>query len=506
MMNMMRKYTKIVLWIVVAAFVATIFFVWGMDLGRRQESVERSSAAVVNGEPISYEEFGQYWEQQYRQLFGQTEEDPTPQEVQRLRNDLTDNMIDNLLLRQLAQRLRLTVLDEEVAGRIYNQQAFQQNGKFSQEKYLQLLNYSRISPADFEREQAQSILAAKVNQALRDAVVVSDADVRAYFQARSRKLKLLVAEFPWQRYLPRAAITDTQIEDYYQYHRAEFDQPEEVAASHILVRVSANASEEEKLTAKLKLENLRNEIVKGNDFAEMAREHSDDPGSAGKGGDLGYFRRGAMVKPFEEAAFGLKAGELSQPVETPFGFHLIKVTGRKEAKPSTLAGVRDKILENLKNAEAKRQAQRAAADFHLRLKETPDLAKAAAQAQVPVTATDWLLVQGVLPKVADSQAIVEQAFNLPLNKPSTPLFAGENVVFVQPVAEQFQPWDEANYLAERDSLREKLRFLRGNQAISDYLATARKTAKIVNNIAKEKDEETGEETPAEQPTPEPKKN
>jgi len=238
----------------------------------------------------------------------------------------------------------------------------------------------------------------------------------------------------------------------------------------------------------------------------MAREHSDDPGSASKGGDLGYFKRGSMVKPFEEAAFGLKAGEMSQPVETPFGYHLIKLTGRKEAKASTLEGVRGKILENLKNAEARRLAQRAAADFHLQLKETPDLAKAAAQAKVPVATTDWLTVPGVLPKVADSQAIVDQAFNLPLNKPSTPLFAAENIVFVQPVAEQFQPWDEAKYLAERDVVREKLLFLRGNQAISDYLASARKTAKIVNNIAKEKDEEAGEEAPAGEPTLEPQKN
>ncbi len=506
MMNSMRKYTKIILWIVVAAFVATIFFVWGMDLGQRQESIERTSAAVVNGEPITYDEFGQYWEQQYRQLFGQSDEEPSPQEVQRLRTDLTESLIDNLLLRQLAERLRIAVLDEEVAARIYNQPAFQQNGKFSQEKYLQLLTYSRISPADFEREQAQAIRSAKVHQALRDSVVVSEPEVRAYFQSRSRSLKLLVVEFPWQRYLPRVVIPETQIEDYYQYHREEFDQPEEVEAAHILVRTSANASEEEKLTARLKLENLRNEIIQGKDFAAMAREHSDDPGSASQGGDLGYFRRGAMVKPFEEAAFGLKVGELSQPVETPFGYHLIKLTGRKEAKPSTLAGVRGKILDRLKEAEAKRLAQRAASEFHLQLKDTPDLANAAAQSKVPAASTGWLTDQDSLPKIAESQTIVDQAFNLPLNKPSQPLFAGETIVFVQITAEQFQPWDEAKYLAGHDLLREKLRTLRGNQAIGDYLASARKTAVIVNNIAKEKDEENQEGAPAEQPTPEPKQN
>ncbi|MEW6517598.1 MAG: SurA N-terminal domain-containing protein [candidate division FCPU426 bacterium] len=502
MMNLMRKYTKIVLWIVVAAFVATIFFVWGMDLGKRQQSLELASAAMVNGEPISYEEFGRYWEQQYRQLFGQTDEEPSPQEVRRLREDLVDNLIDSLLLRQLAKRLKLSVLDEEVASRIYNQPAFQQNGKFSQEKYLQLLNYSRISPAEFEQEQAQGILIAKVNQALRDMLVVTDEDVRAYYQSRMRKLKLQVVEFPWQRYLPRVEIPETQIEEYYQYHRAEFDQPEEVAASHILVRTSANATEEEKLTAKLKLENLRNEIVKGKDFAEMAREHSDDPGSASKGGDLGYFKRGAMVKPFEEAAFKLKAGELSAPVETPFGYHLIKVTGRKEAKPSTLAGVRSQIVERLKNAEAKRQAQRAAAEFHLLLKDVRDLSKAAAQSGLAVTSTDWLRAGDALPKVADSKTIVDQAFDLPLNQPGQPMFAGENVVFVQGVAEQIQPWDETKYLAERDALREKLKSLRGNQAIHDWLANARKTAKITNNIIKEKDEEQqpgAEAAPAAEP-------
>ncbi len=497
MMNSMRKYTKVILWFVVVAFVGTIFFVWGMDLGRRKQSLEQQSAAVVNGDPISYETFGQHWEQRYRQIFADSDEEPSPQDLQRLRNDLMDSLIDTLLVSQEAKKLGLGVLPEEVAARIYSMPAFQHEGRFFREKYLSLLNYSRITPEEFEAEQAQSIQTVKMHQLLRDSVLVTESEVRAYYRSRSRRIKLQVAGFHWKKYQLGLQIPAKRVEDYYQSHREEYDQPEEVQAAHILIRVNADATEEEKLTAKLKLENLKSEIEKGRPFAEMAKEYSDDPGSAAQGGDLGYFRRGAMVKPFEEAAFALKPGALSQIVETPFGFHLIKVTKRREAKKSTLAGVRGKILKILKEQEAKRQAQKNAADFLKRLQETKDLSRAGQQAKVKFTTTGWIQEGDSLPGLETSERIVDQAFDLALNRPSASIFSGDGIYFVQVTAEKFRPFNENLYSLEYETLLERLKSLRGNQAVRDWLAEARAQATITNNIEKESSE-TEDETPENQ--------
>lgn len=497
MMNALRKHTKTILWFVVIAFVGTIFFVWGMDLGRRKDSLDLQSAAVVNGDPVSYETFGQAWEQRYRQVFADSVEEPAPQEVQRLRNDLIGSLIDNLLISQAADQLGLSVLPEEIAARIYSISAFQHEGQFSREKYISLLGYSRITPEAFEAEQAQSIKMAKMQQYLRDSVLVTEAEIQAYHQARGRQLKLQVIGFDWETYLPGLNIPSQRVEDYYQAHREEYDQPEEVQASHILIRVNANATEEEKLTAKLKLENVKSEIDKGKSFSEMAKEYSDDPGSATQGGDLGYFRRGAMVPPFEEAAFALKPGGLSEVVETAFGFHLIKVTGRREAKKSTLAGVRTKILTILKEQEAKRLAQKAATDFLKLLQENEDLSTAAQQSKLKYRTTPWLQEGDAIPRIKDSERIVDQAFDLTLNRPSGSLFSGTGIYFVQITSEKFKSFNEKLYAMEYESTRERLKTQRGNQAVRDWLSQTRSRATITNNIEKE-GSAAEEELPADQ--------
>jgi len=485
MMKAMRKHTKTILWIVVIAFIGTIFFVWGMDLGRRRSSLEQMSAAVINGQAISYSEFAQHWEQRYRQIIADSEEELSPQQIQVMRNDLMESLIDNILIKQQFDKLKLTVTPQEVASQIYSIPAFQQNGKFSREKYLTMLRYNRISPQEFESEQENAIKLAKMNQILRNSVVVTESDVRDYFQVRSRKIKLHLVAFYWKNYLKNITVPSDDITAYFNSHRQEYDRPEEVRASHILIRVDSNASEEEKLTAKLKLDNIRSDIKKGADFAEMARKYSDDPGSKEKGGDLGFFRRGMMVKPFEEAAFSLKTNELSDLIETPFGFHLIKVTGRHAAQKSTLAEVRGKIVEILKEKKARKQAQKAAINFMRTLKDAKHLQDAAQQLHKKLIVTKWVKEDGTLPQIENSEKILDQAFDLPLNKPSHSLLAGEGIYFVEVVAEAYQPFNEKLYQLEHDTLIEKLRQLRGDQLTQDWLKQARAEAKIINNIEKE---------------------
>lgn len=140
-------------------------------------------------------------------------------------------------------------------------------------------------------------------------------------------------------------LTDKDFETYYKSRQEEFKIPEQVKARHILVRLEKNASEADQKKAREKAEDILKKLKAGEDFAKLAAELSDDPGSKAKGGDLGLFSRGRMVPEFEKAAFSMKPGELSEPVKSPFGYHIIKVEEKKEALSQPYEKVKDKVKE-----------------------------------------------------------------------------------------------------------------------------------------------------------------
>jgi len=149
-------------------------------------------------------------------------------------------------------------------------------------------------------------------------------------------------------------LSEQEIEDFYKNHSDNFSTPERVQASHILIKSDPTDGPAEKEQKRQKLANLQEEIKNGSDFAQMAREHSDCP-SKSRGGDLGLFAKGRMVKPFEDVAFQLKVGEMSGIVETQFGYHLIKVTERQESQMQSLEETRDKVITML-NRQKKDEA------------------------------------------------------------------------------------------------------------------------------------------------------
>lgn len=161
------------------------------------------------------------------------------------------------------------------------------------------------------------------------------------------KDSFLANEYLRSKIATQVSVQEEDVKKYYETHRDEFKTPEMVRASHILIRADKNSSEEDKKKAKEKAEELLKKIKSGEDFAKLASEFSDDPGSKTKGGDLGFFQKGRMIKPFEEAAFALKPGEVSGIVETQFGYHIIKVEERKEASIEPYEKVKESIQNDL---------------------------------------------------------------------------------------------------------------------------------------------------------------
>lgn len=159
-----------------------------------------------------------------------------------------------------------------------------------------------------------------------------------------------IQQFISDKIMPDIKVSEADAQKYYDTHSDEFKLPERVQASHILVKVDPKAedADKQKKEAKKKIEDIKARLDKGEDFAKMAQENSDCPSKA-KGGDLGFFARGQMVKPFEDAAFGLKPGEMSGIVETQFGYHIIKAQEKKEASTLAFAEVKEKLTSKLKD-------------------------------------------------------------------------------------------------------------------------------------------------------------
>jgi peptidyl-prolyl cis-trans isomerase C len=166
---------------------------------------------------------------------------------------------------------------------------------------------------------------------------------------------LAIRELIEQQIASKIVITDAETKAYYDNNLQMFKQPAQVKASHILIKVDAGADEAKKAEARKKIEAVQQKIKDGGDFAELAKEYSEGPSNT-RGGDLGFFRRGQMVKPFEEAAFAMQVNEVSEIVETRFGYHLIKVYEIKPDQTLAYADVKDKLSQRMKQEKIEKDA------------------------------------------------------------------------------------------------------------------------------------------------------
>ena len=170
------------------------------------------------------------------------------------------------------------------------------------------------------------------------------------------KRGMIIEKFIVKEFVDKTTIPEEEIKAYYDSHSTLFKQPEQVRASHILIKVKSDASEEEKAKALKKIKEIQEKQKKGEDFAKLAKEYSEGPSSA-KDGDLGFFSRGQMVPAFEKVAFNLKEGEVSDVVETRFGYHLIKVTGKKPESTVPFDEIKARLGQYLKQEKVQKEVK-----------------------------------------------------------------------------------------------------------------------------------------------------
>jgi peptidyl-prolyl cis-trans isomerase D len=312
-----------------------------------------------------------------------------------LKRQVIDRIVNAEVLSRAALDAGFRVPDVMVSRRIQAMSDFQRDGSFDRELYGRLLASAGLSPAQFEDETRRNLMLEQFLGGIMDTALVTDAELDALLKLVEQQRNFAHLVLPASDYASRVQIDDAAIESHYQQNREQYAVPERVVARylelslgdiassievdeetlrrfyeerkseftvgeerrahHILIAVASSAGEEEIEAARAEAEELLAAIEAGASFEETAREHSDDSGSARSGGDLGFFNRGAMVGPFEDAVFAMQPGEVQGPVRSPFGFHLIRLD---EARPGTVRSfeeVKAVLLDEYRNARAEEQ-------------------------------------------------------------------------------------------------------------------------------------------------------
>ena len=297
-----------------AVFTLILIFMPAMA---QEKQPSGENAAMVNGVAISME---QYTKELNVQLArgSQQGKQMSDDQLAALKNNILDSLIEREVLYQQSQKSGIQVSDQKVDD--------------------QLAGIKKRFPNETEYKNALS----KMN--------LSEDEVKAQI-----KRGLSIRELIDQQITSKVVITDEESKAYYDKNPQMFKQQEQIKASHILIKVDAKADDAKKAEARKKIEEVQQKLKDGGDFAALAKEYSEGPSSA-KGGDLGYFRRGQMVKPFEEAALALKPNEVSDIVETRFGYHLIIVYDNKPEQTLAYADVKDKIIQRMKQEKIEKEA------------------------------------------------------------------------------------------------------------------------------------------------------
>jgi peptidyl-prolyl cis-trans isomerase D len=438
------RHLKFILWGVVGVFVLLVFVDWGA--GRSGGPGGAAAAVRVGDQTISEAEFlseMRRLDQRFSQIYGE-QWNNLRQQVD-LAGQTASYFIDRHLQIAEAREVGITVTRDELQEAIIENPSFaREDGQFvGADTYKRIIRaYFQMTPEEFEARLTEDLLIGKLNALAErsvwiddeevdrefrrqrevsdldviqlryephlDEVVVSEEDARAAFERTAeeyrreeqRVIRYLVVETSrLRRTLP---VDDAELTAYYEEHKDEFLEGEQAKARHILIRVAPDATAEEKAEAKVRADGVAT-IAKSNaDFAELAALHSEDPGSKDNGGDLGWFGRGRMVKEFEDAVFSAKPGEIVGPIESQFGFHIIKVEAFRPEHQQPFEEVEEQVRSRVLEGRASTEAETRAIALARRL-----------QAELPQEDSEW-------------QAIADEDEAVVLNQ-SPPFGAGRPV-------------------------------------------------------------------------------
>ncbi len=436
---------------VILAILIVPFAFFGMD-AYFSDSGSANEAARVGGTSITAWEFGEaVREQQDRLRQGSGQVDRALLESAELRRAVLENLINQRVLALYAAENRLVVVPQQLQATIAGVPSFQENGSFSLQRYETMLRAQGMAPASFEAGLAHDLRVQQIVAAVGDAGIVPKQSVRRLLDAQLESRSVREFRLSAKALAADVSVDDAQINAYYEANPARFERParlqaeylvfdraaveraievaedavrafydgnpqrfgvpEERQARHILLSLDAGAEQVEvervMADARALVEQLRADPAR---FAALAKEKSQDPGSASNGGDLGFFARGVMVGAFEDAVFELQKGVIGEPVRSDFGVHIVEVTDIKPSSVKPFEAVREEIVAELRAQEAGRRFAELAEQFSNTVYEQPDSLQPAADALgLKTVTTDWISRDSA-PAPLDEERVISALF------------------------------------------------------------------------------------------------
>lgn len=465
-------------------------------------------AAKVNGRILPASD----WERQYRQLYQLFQQQAGEGFTRELADKLglpaqaMEQIVDRELVVQEAKRRGVTITSQELSRAVHAIPAFQENGVFRFEIYEENARALYGSPGKFEAALKDDLLYQKMLSVLRETVKVSDAEVRAAFETDSDRAALAFVRFPLAAAEKEVARpTDAEVKafaereaarvkTFHEENRARFDQPRKVRVRHVLARVGAGGED----AARKKIEDAAARAKKGEDFSKIALALSEDENTKTRGGDLGFVSEGLFDEAFSRAALALEAGQLSEPVRSASGWHLLKAEEVVPARAIPLEAAREEIARELlvkdrarKLVEARARAALEAAREGKKLAELFPAAGAARKAGPkpvtlggePVVAEETgTFTRGapVLPKLGAAPELLAAAFAAKRGDVLGKVYDTPAGPVVAVVTARETP-DAAAFAAQREALETRLRNRKETEVLGAWLETLREGAKIETN-------------------------
>ena len=500
MLDRMRRHKNILKWslaVVVLTFVLLYIpdFVSTGPAGTGAAPGE--VVADVGGRELTVREFQQRYVSQmqaYRNQFGGNINNALLRQLG-IDRQILSQMVEEQVALIEAERHGIRVTDDELAQQILSIPGLQENGQFIGEaRYQQLLQTQNppMTASQFEEGLRRSLIVEKLRAALTDWMAVADADLEREYTQRNEKVKLQVVALTADRFRDKVTVTDADVAAHFASHSAEYrrgeqrkiryllldrDQarqkivvpptdiqryyndnvqqyttPEQVRASHILLETTGKNEADVKKRA----EEILKQVKSGADFAELAKKVSEDKGSKENGGDLDYFGRGRMVPEFEEVAFKLPPGEISDLVKSQFGYHIIKVVDKRAGVTRPLEEVRVQIQQQLAMQMSDQQVSNRASELEKRINDPGDLDTVAKELGVMVQESGLFQREDPVPGLGVAPEIAAEAFSMMDKQVSKALSSARGPVFIT-VTERKDPYvpklDEVKDRAKEDLIR-----------------------------------------------------
>ena len=500
MLSTIRKSTGSWLIKFILGIIVIVFIFWGVGSFRSQRL---NVLAKVNGEDIlmeSYRLAHANMLDNYKQMFGGQIPEGFLDRID-IKQQVLDGLINETLIRQAASEMGILVGDIEVQNIILNIPAFKHNGVFDQRLYERSLREARLTPTAFEAQVRQHLLTDKLKTLMGSGLAVTEAEAKEHYMYENNEVNLAYVSINaskcetevnatgqdltfWYeshsenyitepqiklRYLALnesdvddANITDPEIKAYYQDHRNEYDVKERRRARHILLKISEGADEDKIEEIRKKAKKIHDRIKKGEDFAKLAKENSEDAGSAKNGGELGFFGRGMMVKPFEKAVFSMKEGEVSKPVLTRFGWHIIKLEKIEPDRVKPLTEVKNSIATRLKAQKAKNMIWDRANDAYEKIIQLGSLSVYAEQHEIELETTELFSQKKPPAVIGGDPELLKTLFALNSGELSSLLQIHQGILIAEVLekkAPYLPPLEEVKEQAKKDYVREKAKEL-----------------------------------------------